>query len=380
METLGVMLQLLQGRLGVLGIDGRVAQLRQRGRGELADVGVVLHHQHAGAVAVAVLLLGRLGNGWARPSGPGKIQGEGGSPPRLALDQDVAPGLFGEPEHLAETQPGALADALGGVEGLEDAIQLVGGDAMAGIADGDGDEVALDAGMGAHGRHVAAGADLHLQRPLPVHGVAGVRGHVDDGGVELARVRVDEAGLVRRRERDVDARAGQGGDHAAHRLQVGVHVEQLGLQGLPAREGEQLAGQLGGAVGGVGDGVGVAGAPLLAEARPAQQVHRAADHRQQVVEVVGHPAGELADRLQLLGLAQRVLGVVQRLGLEPVAGDVPAADIELVALRHRHPGHPAIAAVLVALPVLEAQDRLGGLQLHQRLFRRRMVVGVEQGE
>ncbi len=36
------------------------------------------------------------------------------------------------------------------------------------------------------------------------------------------------------------------------------------------------------------------------------------DHRQQIVEVVREPAGQLPDRLHLLGLAQAILGLAQR--------------------------------------------------------------------
>src|SRR3546814_9853312 len=46
----------------------------------------------------------------------------------------------------------------------------------------------------------------------------------------------------------------------------------------------------------------------LAGHPPAGQVEAADDDRQQVVEVMGHAAGQLADRLHLLSLAQQVLG------------------------------------------------------------------------
>ena len=52
------------------------------------------------------------------------------------------------------------------------------------------------------------------------------------------------------------------------------------------------------------------------------EVEAADDDREHVVEVVGDAAGQLADRLHLLDLAQLRLGggALGRLGLEPVIG------------------------------------------------------------
>ena len=56
---------------------------------------------------------------------------------------DVAAGLFGKTEGLAEAKPGAFADFLGGEERLEDRVKLSGGDADAGIGHRDRDEAAV---------------------------------------------------------------------------------------------------------------------------------------------------------------------------------------------------------------------------------------------
>ena len=53
------------------------------------------------------------------------------------------------------------------------------------------------------------------------------------------------------------------------------------------------------------------GQPALAKPL-AQQFQAAGDPRQQVVEVMRDPARQLADRLHLLGLAQRFLALLQR--------------------------------------------------------------------
>jgi hypothetical protein len=56
-----------------------------------------------------------------------------------------------------------------------------------------------------------------------------------------------------------------------------------------------------------------------------QHFHRAGDHRQHVVEIMRHPAGELADRFQLLRLLQLALGLLH-VG-DVVKHDGGAADL-----------------------------------------------------
>ena len=55
---------------------------------------------------------------------------------------------------------------------------------------------------------------------------------------------------------------------------------------------------------------------VLGEAGPAQHVGRALDDGQQVVEIVGDAAGQLAERLHLLGLAELLLGLGALLDLD----------------------------------------------------------------
>ena len=88
-------------------------------------------------------------------------------------------------------------------------------------------------------------------------------------------------------------------------------VQRVGLQHLAAREGKQLAGQLGAAPRGAGGGCD----QLLPVAIVGQcwqffqHLQVALDHREQVVEVVGDAAGELADAFQALRMLQRILGL-----------------------------------------------------------------------
>ena len=133
---------------------------------------------------------------------------------------------------------------------------------------------------------------------------------------------------------DRDRRAHGAADQLLHAGDQPVDVGRLGVERLPAREGQQPVGQrrgpLGRALGRDDVAVEVA-EPALRDPR-LQQLQAAGDAGQQVVEVVRQAAGELADRLHLLRLAQRLLGLPQRLGLLLLGGDVAAVGVDQVAL------------------------------------------------
>ena len=80
--------------------------------------------------------------------------------------------------------------------------------------------------------------------------------------------------LARRCRRDLDARAHDGAQHVGDAADALGRVEDLGLERLAPREGEELAGELGGAVDRVGDRVDVAAPAVLGEVRPAQEIGR----------------------------------------------------------------------------------------------------------
>ena len=100
-------------------------------------------------------------------------------------------------------------------------------------------------------------------------------------------------------------------------------VDPLGQQRLGPGEGQQAAGQRGGA-GRAFHRVGEVGHHLAARAVEAApgEVDPADHHRQHIVEVVRDAAGQLADRLHLLDLAQLRLGglALDRLGLQRLVG------------------------------------------------------------
>src|ERR1044072_5829764 len=74
----------------------------------------------------------------------------------LAVDMEGAAGLAGEAVDHGEAEAGALADLLGGEEGLGHLLQYLGRDAAAGIGDGEHDIIARRQAEGL----VAAGARI----------------------------------------------------------------------------------------------------------------------------------------------------------------------------------------------------------------------------
>ena len=118
-----------------------------------------------------------------------------------------------------------------------------------------------------------------------------------------------------------------------------VDVDRLGIERLAAREGQQPVGERRGAVGRAMRAVHEA----LDVVVPAGAIRRfrmsidADDAGQHVVEVVRDAAGELADRLHLLRLAQRLFGLAQRLLRFALGGDVAADGLQQAVRGDRAP-------------------------------------------
>ena len=92
-----------------------------------------------------------------------------------------------------------------------------------------------------------------------------------------------------------------------------ARIERTRRQFLLAREGQQSGGERSAARGALHRGVQQARrARIVGRQPPGEQLQAALDDHQQVVEVVRDTAGQAAQRLQLLRLAQRGLGAVAR--------------------------------------------------------------------
>ena len=144
---------------------------------------------------------------------------------------------------------------------------------------------------------------------------------------------VREAGL------DVDPLADRAVDQLEHVLDQLGRRHRFRQQRLGAGEGEQAAGEGGGAGRALHRIVEV---EFDLAARAVQlapgEVEPADDDRQHVVEIVGDAAGQLADRLHLLDLAQLGLGrgALGRLRLEPLVGVAKLARAFLHRLIELH--------------------------------------------
>ena len=163
---------------------------------------------------------------------------------------------------------------------------------------------------------------LDAEIAAPVHRVAGVDGEVEDRILELGRIGPDVPELVGEAGVDGDPLADRAVDQLEHVLDQLGRRHRLGQQRLGAGEGEQAAGQGGGAGRALHRIVEV---EFDLAARAVQlapgEIEAADDDREHIVEIVGDAAGELADRLHLLDLAQLRLGggALGRLLLEPAA-------------------------------------------------------------
>ena len=183
-------------------------------------------------------------------------------------------------------------------------------------------------GLGVHSD--VAGVDG--QRAAAGHGVAGVDREIHQHLLQLARVGQDRLQVTGERGDQLDVLAEGPAQHFLHRGDDGVEVEDLGPHHLPAGEGEQLAGEAGRPFAGPADLPEVV-AGRLAAPGPVRfgrggeflggEGRVVEDHREEVVEVVRDPAGQLAQALQALGLRQLFLRLVLP---PPVLHDVSFAS------------------------------------------------------
>ena len=123
--------------------DRLVIEVLERIDRRRADPGIILDQQdaRAGHMRFALGALDRRVQPHRRRGGFGarQIDRHRGPLAELAFDADFAARLVREAEDLAQSQPGALADRLGGEERLERPLEHLGGHAAAGVADADPD-------------------------------------------------------------------------------------------------------------------------------------------------------------------------------------------------------------------------------------------------
>ncbi len=208
------------------------------------------------------------------------------------------------PYAVERPEAGAFADLFRRVERFEDLMKLAFGNAGAAVRDLDHDVVPLK-------DHRPVTVKILVEMDVPGadsdfaaagHGVAGVHDEVHDDLLELALVDADRREIcpVLDPERHlVGQKAVEKMRELAQRV---LEVDDRRAQRLLAGEGQKLPNQGGRAVGVLPDLHQVAVFHVGHVVPHQQKVAMAVDRGQQVVEVVRHAAGELADGLHLLGL------------------------------------------------------------------------------
>ena len=135
-------------------------------------------------------------------------------------------------------------------------------------------------------------------------------------------------------------------DPAQHLFEIrdnGVDVDDARVEHLAAAEGEELARQRRRALGRLLDLEQVVASPIVRREVLEEKLGVAGDRRQEIVEVVGDAAGELAHRLQPLRQVQPLLTLAQRfLGAASLGHVLIRAD-ETDGAPFRVANHPADA-------------------------------------
>ena len=186
------------------------------------------------------------------------------------------------------------------------------------------------------------------------HGVAGVDGQVHQDLFDLAGVGPHRAQSHGRPDGELDVLADEAREHLAGFFDEVVQVEHPRLQNLLSAEGQQLPGERRRALPGLLD---------LHEVRPQRVARRqradghfavGEDDGQQVVEVVGHAAGQSPHRFHLLRLPELLLALRQ-LPLHVLApADVRDQRDALRPLQHRHAEQDRHARAVLAEQLLLA--------------------------
>ena len=151
---------------------------------------------------------------------------------------------------LRKSQTCPLADGLGGKKRIEYLRKHVVGNADAGVPDLDGHKIALDDAI-VHEN--IAGLNRHLAALR--HGIAGIEDQIDQRRFELGGIYRDRPYAVVCLDLQFDRAAEPGVEHIAHREDAVAHVDGLGIDALPARERQKLAGQRGPSLRGRVDGL-----------------------------------------------------------------------------------------------------------------------------
>ena len=224
--------------------------------------------------------------------------------PDFTIYIDPALVLLDDAKDGRQTETRAFASILGGEERFKDARKVFGGNAEAGVADGQ-----------AHERASPGAVELRADRFIKVssgslndepaafgHGVAGIHREIQQHLIQHAGVGMDAHRLQGKSELHLDIGTQNAAQHVGHPGDGLVQIQIAQLQNFLPAEQQQLPRQRRRTLGGDPD---LLDAIRLVRGKPAvvhEQVHLQPDDRQDIVEIVRHAAGQLAEALHFLGL------------------------------------------------------------------------------
>ncbi len=270
--------------------------------GRQADVGLIVHDENRLGLALWHRRLAFVFPGGALRRAHGQVHLKGGALAGVTVDGDKAPVTLDDAQHRGKAQPGPLAYFLRGEEGIENAFDNRRGNALAGVAHlhphvRSGVGLRLTRSLGGRKHDIL---DLDHQLAAFGHGVPRIDAEIHEDLVQLGRVADHRPKVANHIVRDGDvAREGLAHD-AGHLLHQMAQLHEHPLARHAATEHQELADD--------------AGAPLRTGLDHRQQIQvvtvrhsmlqQARHHqngRQDIVEVVRHPAGQRSDRLHALG-------------------------------------------------------------------------------
>jgi hypothetical protein len=227
----------------------------------------------------------------------------------LAVDLDVAAGLLDEAVDLAEPKPGALPGLFGGEERLEGALADRLGHSRAGVGDGDlhvlpRTHVGILAAIGVVEIGVAG---FDGQFAAVRHRIAGIDGEIEDCGFELRRIGFDRPDPASADDFERHIFAERAAEKIRQPVEQPIDVDRGRIERLLPGERQQPLGQGCRALRAVHRAGNALGELQVHRVGPGfelalRRLQIADDDGEQIIEVMGDAAGQMADGIELLRL------------------------------------------------------------------------------
>src|SRR6266446_1610181 len=220
-----------------------------------------------------------------------------------AYDRRGTTALLGETVDLREAEPRSQPDLLCREIGLKSLCQHLRRHPRTGVGEYHCDEIACQTLARRITGIKSNVARLDPKHPSFRHGVTRIHRDIEQRQIEFGEIDRHRPRLLRDLHSHLDVGSKRWRQHVRYILDAVPQVYWLGPEHLAARIGQQLPGQALTALGGLRYG---SEAPAHCIVRCSIVQHRgiAADHHEQIVEVVRDTAGKLSDRLHSLSLAQ----------------------------------------------------------------------------